>query len=155
MKRRGAATLFALLVAAMATLVACLSDHNGSTSELPAPAASSDQPAFVREGQALVMAGSKPLHARFDADHRTIVRRSDGAAIAFSSTSIGRAGASLHRRASVAPTTRGERVEYAADGSVEWYERKPNGVEQGFTIAEREAGGGMLVVDIATAEDVG
>src|SRR5688572_32606374 len=120
----------ALLVASLVALVACLTERDAPPpSSRPTPTES----AVVREGSALSMTGALPLRARFDAERRAIVRRSDGAAIAF-------------KGKRVEPTLRGARVEYASAGVVEWYERTPNGIEQGFTIAER--GGSGLVVDV-------
>jgi len=44
------------------------------------------------------------------------------------------------------PRADGARVSYEHDGIVEWYENKPEGLEQGFTIARRPAGDGPLYV---------
>ncbi len=47
-------------------------------------------------------------------------------------------------------TARGSRVEIRREGLVEWYENSAAGLEQGFTLAERPAGEGPLLVELAT-----
>jgi len=46
-------------------------------------------------------------------------------------------------------TSTGPRVEIRRAGLVEWYENSAAGLEQGFTLAERPAGEGPLVVELA------
>ncbi len=44
------------------------------------------------------------------------------------------------------PRAEGARVTYAHDGLDEWYENKKEGLEQGFTVHERPAGDGELLI---------
>ncbi len=48
--------------------------------------------------------------------------------------------------ASAEPRAKGARVTYAHDGLDEWYENKTEGLEQGFTVHERPAGAGALLI---------
>ncbi|HMB71107.1 MAG TPA: FG-GAP-like repeat-containing protein [bacterium] len=58
----------------------------------------------------------------------------------------GRAGA-MKAPAVSARHVDGNRVEYrGADGLTEWYVNRPDGLEQGFTLAERPAGDGAIVI---------
>ncbi len=80
-------------------------------------------------------------------------RRAPGAAWrwAWRTTAWGREGT----LAALAPGARrhdGARVEYARGALVEWYENRPEGLEQGFTIAERPSGDGLLCVEGAFAD---
>ncbi|MBN2170128.1 MAG: FG-GAP repeat protein [Candidatus Krumholzibacteriota bacterium] len=52
----------------------------------------------------------------------------------------------FHEAAPVAPSHDLARVEYDRGGMVEWYENGPAGLEQGFTLAARPAGEGLLRV---------
>ncbi|MCA9755823.1 MAG: FG-GAP repeat protein [Candidatus Eisenbacteria bacterium] len=52
--------------------------------------------------------------------------------------------ASLDLVASREPIVDCFRVSYAQDGFTEWYENRPSGIEQGFTIEHRPAGDGLL-----------
>ena len=59
----------------------------------------------------------------------------------------GRAGNMAPVQAAEAgPRAEGARVTYAWSGLDEWYENKPEGLEQGFTVRERRAGSGPLIV---------
>lgn len=49
------------------------------------------------------------------------------------------------------PEYQGPRVTYRRDGIVEWYENRPDGLEQGFTIRERVSGRGLLVIRASLA----
>jgi len=73
----------------------------------------------------------------------------------------GRPGA-MQAVAAVPPQAAGPRVEYRRPGCVEWYENRPEGLEQGFTIARAPAGEGPLRLEAQLAgeliprhEDVG
>jgi len=46
------------------------------------------------------------------------------------------------------PTVRGPRIEYLRGGVVEWYENRPQGLEQGFTINEKIKGKGFLKLSL-------
>ena len=48
--------------------------------------------------------------------------------------------------ANAAPHVNGARVSYAHDGLDEWYENKKEGIEQGFTVHDRPAGVGPLII---------
>ena len=50
--------------------------------------------------------------------------------------------------ASAALAVRGNRVEYARPGLTEWYLSGPLGLEQGFTLSQRPAGDGPLVITV-------
>ncbi len=54
--------------------------------------------------------------------------------------------ASLTNLDAVSPRPRGDRIEFVHAGIVEWYENRPEGLEQGFTIAARPGGDGPLEV---------
>ena len=43
-------------------------------------------------------------------------------------------------------TSQDHRVEIRRDGLIEWYENRPEGLEQGFTVEQRPAGEGDLVL---------
>jgi uncharacterized protein (TIGR03382 family) len=43
------------------------------------------------------------------------------------------------------------RLEYARGGVVEWWENRPEGLEQGFTVTKRPAGAGPLVFDVSVS----
>ncbi|MGH7821006.1 MAG: hypothetical protein ACREQ9_14675 [Candidatus Binatia bacterium] len=47
------------------------------------------------------------------------------------------------------PVASESRVEIRRPGFVEWYVNSPEGLEQGFTLSERPAGEGPLVMEIA------
>jgi hypothetical protein len=68
--------------------------------------------------------------------------------LALTLSGVGR-GASLAAVAPGAVVHEGARVEIRREGFVEWYENSPSGLEQGFTLAERPAGEGPLVVELA------
>ncbi len=55
-------------------------------------------------------------------------------------------GEALRTPAAAVPQAREARVEYARGPLVEWYENRPEGLEQGFTIAARPSGEGELRV---------
>ena len=61
------------------------------------------------------------------------------------SLGFGRSGA-IAPLEDVEPALRGNRVEYARPGLVEWYENGPSGLEQGFTVSSAPSGRGPLVV---------
>lgn len=49
--------------------------------------------------------------------------------------------------AAAAPVSEGPRVEYRREGFVEWYENRPEGIEQGFTLLCAPEGTGSIVVE--------
>jgi hypothetical protein len=53
---------------------------------------------------------------------------------------------------STAPSACAERIEYQRGAVTEWWETRPEGFEQGFTITERPAGGGALVLELAVGD---
>jgi hypothetical protein len=60
---------------------------------------------------------------------------------------VGR-GESLERVAPGEVSSEAARVEIARPGLVEWYENRPEGLEQGFTLESRPAGDGPLLLDL-------
>jgi len=65
-------------------------------------------------------------------------------------------GADLVAPPEARPVARARRVEYArGPGLVEWYVNGPEGLEQGFTIHQRPAGAGELLLEIAMAGELG
>ena len=68
--------------------------------------------------------------------------------LSLSLSGVGR-GSSLSAIGPGDVTSSGSRVEIRRDGLVEWYENSAAGLEQGFMLAERPAGEGPLVVELA------
>jgi hypothetical protein len=69
-----------------------------------------------------------------------------GWAWGWQTTGLGRGDAGQTVRA-VAPVCEGTRVEYRQDAYVEWYENRPEGVEQGFTLLSPPPGTGPILVE--------
>ena len=75
--------------------------------------------------------------------------RSGRAVLGFSLVSFGRSGV-MSRLGTVAPVARANRVVYGRAGVLEWYANGPLGLEQGFDVARRPAGGaGRMVFAIS------
>lgn len=90
------------------------------------------------------------LRATFRADGVEIGDALDGTRdIPFSLTAWGRLDA-LQRPAAVAPVGDDLEVRYTRSGLVEWWENRPEGLEQGFTVPVPPAGAGPLVFEIRT-----
>ncbi|RMF18137.1 MAG: hypothetical protein D6761_03215 [Candidatus Dadabacteria bacterium] len=69
-------------------------------------------------------------------------------------TGIRRVGASVGTASALhdaTPEVRGNRVEYDRGNLTEWYRNRPDGVEQGWTLAARPAGDGELRLTVAIA----
>ena len=83
-------------------------------------------------------------------DNRAVTVGAPGGRSSMGLTSIGR-GARLRSLGPVAPRTRSNRVTYRhQSGVTEWYAAGPLGIEQGFTVARRPAGGnGPLTLALA------
>ncbi|RKZ17247.1 hypothetical protein DRQ50_05195, partial [bacterium] len=87
------------------------------------------------------------LRTIFGADAVTVTPRGADPAWSWqwSLSHWGRSGA-MTAVAPVAPRSLGDRVQYERGALVEWYENRPEGVEQGFTVATALPGQGELVL---------
>jgi hypothetical protein len=91
---------------------------------------------------------SQDLRASFDGDGVVVRTRTGDADWTWSwkTAAWGRDGA-LRPAGDGLRTGEGNRVEFRfGDGLVEWWVNRPDGLEQGFTVPERPAGAGLLVV---------
>ena len=70
--------------------------------------------------------------------------------LALQLTGVGR-GETLARLGPGEVSSEGAHVEIQRPGLLEWYENTPSGLEQGFTLHERPAGEGPLVLELAVA----
>jgi hypothetical protein len=88
-------------------------------------------------------------------DRRGVVIRSGGAWLGLRLTGYGY-GRSLRAAGAVAPVAEANRVAYRRGGLVEWYANGPLGLEQGFDLAARPAGGhgGPLTLSLAISGNV-
>jgi hypothetical protein len=91
------------------------------------------------------------LSARFSRAGVTVT--SAGGRVRLRLASVGRAGAE-RRVARVAPHAHANRVDYARGGIDEWYANGPLGLEQGFDVRARPAGGGALTLSLARSSGV-
>ncbi len=92
---------------------------------------------------------ARDLRTFFREDRVEVVRRTEPRAAwrwTWRTTAWGREGAMAAPGAG-APRHDGARVEYARGGLVEWYENRPEGLEQGFTITARPSGDGPLCLE--------
>lgn len=105
----------------------------------------------VETPQGVVAANpAQGFSARFGPTGPTLVPEGGGDwELAVTTTGVGRGAALVAlgaSRAAVAPDARV--VEYARPGLTEWYRNGPAGLEQGFTLAERPPGPGLLGVEV-------
>ncbi len=79
--------------------------------------------------------------------------RSGGARLSLHLVGLGRAGG-LRALAPAAPLTSGNRVSYRRGVLSEWYVNGPLGLEQGFDLAQRPAGRGVLALAVAVGSSL-
>ncbi|HTO05441.1 MAG TPA: hypothetical protein VMR86_00140 [Myxococcota bacterium] len=94
------------------------------------------------------------LRAYFDASGIRIANRLDPDGHALAALTL----AGVGREDALAPVTRGElshegaRVELRRPQLTEWYENRPEGIEQGFLLSARPEGAGALALELAVSD---
>ena len=104
----------------------------------------------AREGQFLATHPEQPVRFRAGAagvQIQPVAGDASGWSAEVRLRSLGRDGADAPP-APAALAVRGNRVEYALPGLTEWYLSGPLGLEQGFTLSQRPAGDGPLVLTV-------
>ena len=149
------------------TLLPASSSPTGSLHPAPAPAAVLTLPATDWWVQVQRRIASQEYEATVDDSGLTAPNRAQNLRASFQATGVAvearqTAGApwswrwetaawgrpaSMRAVAAVAPASRGARVEYKRAGLLEWYENRPQGLEQGFTITVPPAGEGPVRVE--------